>query len=430
MTRTFTIISTLVFTLLCSAAAQAEPVANNTALGQCVADCEAQLKLICFDESNRDITVMCSAVNSCKDLSAGDKAAASALFGACYQGTINNCPANCPPGGGTATVPPTQNGPPKQARRAPPPKKDACKAAGGFYLTEPGGTEKFCYTHQSMYEHLRAVEDRLAELERKAKSHVEQGEPVPFDLQRDYESEKQLLMEIDRSLVDMNDQLRAMSNRLIDYANHFNQRISALEGRMDQVESMASATMGEVKTLRDEKSAGIAPALVGWSINPYFTVQAFDLYGEAQYAGGLELGLYPSLSTNGRHRVALNLGFGKAANYFEKSMVQHHLFGGYGYFAEAGSLAVGLGVNRYSLTNVQQGRLFWIGPEVEGKLNIADLGADQDPVHGSYLFLSGRVGAGYRYGRHGILDPKYEPVTGRFDMPFTLGIGIQNVPFL
>ncbi len=432
MARTFTIITTFVFSLLFTTVAQAEPVADNTALGQCVQDCEAQLKLICFDESNRDISAMCGSVDSCKNLGAGDKAAASALFGACYQGTINNCPSNCPPADrttATTTPTPTKKSPSTQTRRAPPPK-DACKAAGGFYLTEPGGTEKFCYTHQAMYEHLRAIEDRLAELERKAKAHVDQGEPVPFDLQRDYQSEKQLLMDIDRSLVDMGDQLHEMSNRIIEYANLFNQRLAELDGRVTTNESNILGLTGKVGELDRKQSAGIRPALTGWSVNPYFTVQAFDLYGETQYAGGLELGVYPSLSANGRHRLAINLGFGKAANYFEKSMVQHHLFGGYGYYAEEGSLAVGLGVNRYSLTNVQQGRLFWVGPEIEGKLNVVDLSDSDAKVKGTYLFLGARIGVGYRYGRHGILDPKYEPVQGRFDVPFTFSLGIQGIPIL
>ncbi|MDF1497430.1 MAG: hypothetical protein P1P90_05225 [Patescibacteria group bacterium] len=430
MTRTFTIISVFVFSFLVASSAKAEPVTNQTDLGRCIAECEASLKLICFDETNRDISMMCGAVESCKKLDAGDVSAASALLGACYEGVTNHCPSNCLPGDGTATTdPPVKKSPPKQVRR-PPPRKDLCKDAGGFYITEPGGTEKFCYTHQAMYEHLLGIEARLAELERKAKGHVDNGEPVPFDLRRDYQSEKQLLMDIDRSLVGMNEQLHVMSNRIIEYARHFEQRLAELDGRVTANESNIRGLTGKVDELDQRQTGNIKPALTGWSVSPYFTVQAFDLYGETQYAGGLELGVYPSLATNGRHRLAINLGFGKAADYFEKSMVQHHLFGGYGYYAKEGSVAVGLGVNRYSLTDVQQGRLFWVGPQLDGKINLADLSDSSVKDKGTYLFLGARIGVGYRYGRHGILDPKFEPVQGRFDVPFTFSLGVQGIPIL
>jgi hypothetical protein len=418
MTRTFTTFTVFVFAFLYVLVAQAEPVADGNALGRCVHDCEAQLKLICFDEANRDITVMCATVASCKDLSAGDKAAASALFGACYEGTINNCPANCPPADGTATTTPA---PPKQVRQQPPPKRDQCKAAGGFYITEPGGTEKFCFTHQGFYNRLVVVEQSVNEIHNRVKALENAGKPVTPEVRREIVNREAMLVLIKQELAGRNQSLQDMAERI---ARQISGMLVTLNDHEQRIHTL------EIAPKASSEPVTLEPALVGWSLNPYFTVQAFDLYDEAQYAGGLELGLYPALSTNGRHRVAINLGFGKAANYIEKSMVQHHLFGGYGYYAHEGSVAVGLGVNRYSLTDVQQGRLFWVGPEVEGKINIADLSDSDAKVKGTYLFLGARVGVGYRYGRHGILDPKYEPVQGRFDVPFTFGIGVQGIPIL
>ncbi|MBD3281975.1 hypothetical protein GF391_04490 [Candidatus Uhrbacteria bacterium] len=431
--RTFAIcIVTLCLTIPASAFAQG--VTDPSDLGQCIAECEAQLKLICFDESHRDITKLCPQVKACTALSQDDQSAATALLGACYEGVTNNCPSMCPPGGPPKAKTPKRKTPPTTKRpptkRPPSPKRDKCEAAGGFYLTEPGGSEKFCYTHQSMYEHLRGVEARLNALEDRAKTYIDSGEPVPSDLKRDYESERQLLMDIDRSVVGLSDELKAVTDRMIELANHFNQRIARLESRMDANEAMASAALGEAKAARREKAGAIEPALVGWRLNPYFTAQAFTLYDQTMFAGGLEAGIYPSLSASGRHRLALNLGVGKAGDYFEQSMVQHHVSAGYAYFAPAGSLSLGLGVNRYSLTDVQQGRLFWAGPVLEGTLNLADLSKADDPIKGQNLFVSGRLGLGWRWGRHGILGTGTEPVKDRFDAPVTFGIGVQGVPFL
>ncbi len=431
--RTFTF-CIVAFVLAMPTSALAQGVTDPSNLGQCIAECEAQLKLICFDESHRDITKLCPQIEACTSLSQEDQSAATALLGACYEGVTNNCPSMCPPGGPPKAKTPKRKTPPvtkrPPTRRPPSPKRDMCEEVGGFYLTEPGGTEKFCYTHQSMYEHLRGVEARLNELEERAKTYIDNGEPVPADLKRDYEGERQLLMNIDRSVDGLNDQLKAVTDRMIELANHFNQRIARLESRMDKNEAMASAALGEARAARTEKTGAIEPALVGWRLNPYFTAQAYTLYDETMYAGGLEAGIYPSLSANGRHRLALNLSIGKAADYFEQSMVQHHVSAGYAYFAPAGSIAVGLGVNRYSLTDVQQGRLFWAGPVLEGTLNLADLSQADDPIKGQNLFVSGRLGLGYRWGRHGMLDTGTEPVKDLFDVPLTFGIGIQGVPFL
>ena len=129
--------------LLFSTGAQAA----DSGLDQCIKACEAQLKLICFDESNRDITVLCGNIDACSasSLSAGERSAASALLGACYEGVTNHCPSNCPPAD-KGDKPASASGAPvsvkKPVVRRSAVKQDACKAVGGFYLTEPGGTEK------------------------------------------------------------------------------------------------------------------------------------------------------------------------------------------------------------------------------------------------------------------------------------------------
>jgi len=409
--------------------------AADSGLDQCIKACEAQLKLICFDESHRDITVLCGNIDACSEssLSAGERSAASALLGACYEGVTNHCPSNCPPAdksdkpdsAGDSPVPVK-----KPAARRSVTRQDACKAVDGFYLTEPGGTEKFCYTHQALYEQILAAESRLNDLEKKAQGFASQGESVPADILNQREAQIALLKHIDTTLVGYNDRLHQMSKRIIEYAELFNERMNSLEKRMDNAEAMASAAMGLAEEVKKGKTARIEPALMGWSVNPYFTFQSFTLYDEFMYAGGLEAGLYPSLSANGRHRAVVVFGGGKSADYFDRSMLEMHLFGGYRYSVEPGSISVGAGTHRYSRTDVQQGRLFWIGPQVEGRLNIANLNESSDGVKGFNLYLLGRVGAGYRYGRHGILDPKFEPVQGRFDAPVLFGIGIENVPFL
>ncbi|GEM_PF-1393117 len=416
---------TVMFSLLFVYEAKAEA----SALDQCIKACEAQLKLICFDESKRDITALCGNIPACANdkLSAGEKSAVSALLGACYEGVTNHCPSNCPPAK-KSDKRNTTNSTQKTVKS--PSKQDACKAVGGFYLTQPGGTEKFCYTHQAIYEQILAIESRLKDLENRAQSYVNQGQPVPVNISNNYEAQVQLLKDIDLTLVGYNEHLHLMSNHIIEYAKHFNSRINSLEQRMNGTEAMASAAMGLAEEVKKSNMANIEPALMGWSMNFYFTFQSFTLYDEFMRAGGLEAGLYPSLSTNGRHRAIVVFGGGKASDYFEKSMLEMHLFGGYRYSADSGSVSIGIGTHRYSRTDVQQGRLFWIGPQAEGRLNIADLNEPNEAVKGFNLYLLGRIGAGYRYGRHGILDPKVEPIQGRFDAPILFGIGIENVPFL
>lgn len=432
--------SSFTFAIVCgmflaAGTAGAVPASSANSLGECISACEEQLKLICFDESHRDITELCPNIPACsKDtLSDSDRASASALLGACYEGVTNHCPSNCPPGGPAEAKEPPKPGPPKTTRRQPPTvrpptKKGYCEQAGGFWLTEPGGTEQFCYTHQAMYEHLLAVEARLNELEKRAQGYVDQGQPVPGEIRDDADSQMAILKSIDLSVDGLNEQLNAMSDRIIEYGNHFNQRISALEGRMDQTEAKSDQALQEARAAR--LSTGIEPALTGWSVGPYFTLQAFDQFGEAQYAGGLELGVFPSLAANGRHRLALNFGVGKAANYMEKSMVQHHAAAGYAYFAPQGALMLMAGMNRYSLTDVQQGRLLWVGPLVEGRLNLTGTGDSPEASTSPQLYFMGRIGAGYRWGRHNILDTSVEPVRGRFDAPIFLGLGLQGVPIL
>jgi hypothetical protein len=412
-----------------------EAKAESSALDQCIKACEAQLKLICFDESNRDITTLCGNIPACASnkLSSGEKSAASALLGACYEGVTNHCPSNCPPAeksGAQSTAGGAVAPARKPVTSRPATKQDACKAVGGFYLTEPGGTVKFCYSHQAMYEQILGIESRLNDLENRAQGFAKQGQPVPADISNQYEAQIQLLKNIDKTLVGYNKHLHQMSNRIIEYAEHFNGRLTNLERRMDGAEAMASAAMGLAEEVKKSEKAFIEPALMGWSVNPYYTYQSFTLYDEFMGAGGLEAGLYPSLSANGRHRAVVVFGGGKASDYFQKNMLEMHLFGGYRYSSESGSISIGAATHRYSRTDVQQGRLFWIGRHIEGRLNIVDLSDLNDPVKGYNLYILGRVGAGYRYGRHGILDPKFEPVQGRFDVPILFGIGIENVPFL
>lgn len=425
MKRTFT---TLIVTSLFLSVANLAWAGDKTPLGQCVADCESQLKLICYDESNRDISALCSMVDSCKGLSAGDVAAASALLGACYEGVTSQCPKNCPKGGATpAAAPPV--GAKNPPAGGPPSRRDQCKASGGFYLTEPGETKKFCYNHQAMYEHLRGVEGRVAELEEAVKALREQGQPVPDTVKQEVVDKTALIALIKEQLGEHD---RALLGRLESAEKRLNDLNPTLDDhgrRLDKLEGTVSANSEAIEGMRGGHG-NIKPALTGWSVAPYFTFQSFRLYDKFMYAGGLELGVYPSVSASGRHRLAVVFGGGKANDYFERSMLEMHLFGGYRYSGEAGGFSLGAGTHRYSRTDVQQGRLFWVGPEVEGRVNLASwLDESKNRARGANVYLLGRVGAGYRYGRHGILDPRFEPIEGRFDIPAVIGLGFEEASF-
>jgi hypothetical protein len=435
MRRTFTFFTVCFSTLLFAGVANAQQIVNP--LGKCVRACESILKLTCPTPDKRDLSKLCANIPECqgKSLSPGDLQAAEALLEACYEGATTQCPKNLRRSSGGKTAPPKGNLPP-QPRLTPPAFHDECKSVGGFYLEEPdpaneGKVRKFCYTHQGMYNRILALEASLNAMHARVKTLEDGNLDVPFDLRRDYNAEKQLLMDIDKNVTGVSTDLSNLTKRVVRDYERIGLRLDALEQRMKNSEAMSSQAMGLAIEAKNQTRMGIAPALTGWSVTPYFTFQAHKAYGEFMRAGGAQLGVYPSLSLNGRHRLAINLGIGKAGDYFDQSMMQHHVNGGYSYFGPAGSIAVLAGVSRYSLTDVQQGRLFWAGPIVQGKVNIVKFAEDGKGANAaaSSIFLTGSVGAGYRWVRHGILDTRVEPVQGRFDVPFLLGIGFQDASF-
>lgn len=450
MKRTFTLLACTVFAVFFAGHVSANvPVAAPDALGKCVSACNQQLRNICPGPGNRNLAELCQGVSECqlcadddadcKGLSKADVAAAENLLEACYLGTINNCPKNCPKGGGKATgtsrkrsVATTGGG---GQPTSPPTVKDQCRSMDGFYVSEPdpkdrNKTVERCYTHQGVYTRLVQVENALKRLTERVNA-LHEGDEVPFDLRDDYNANKALLMGIDNAVLAVNKDLNNFVKRMERDYTRFGQRLDALDRRVTNLEQGLAGTQRQVNanTAKLQNSADYAPALTGWSLTPYATFQAFTLYQETQYAFGADLGVYPSLSKNGRNRLAINAGIGKAADYGDEGMVQHHVSAGYAYFAPAGSVTLGAGVNRYSLTDVQQGRLFWAGPLLEGRLNVASFGEQGGAGESPTLFLMGRAGAGYRWGRHHTLDTSVEPVQGRFDMPFFFGIGVQDVPF-
>jgi hypothetical protein len=440
MKRTFKIIVGCLFSLVVGGVANASPpVAPPTKLGACVAACEVTLQNICFDENNRDLSKLCAKVPECEGqtLTPGDLAAAAALLEACYIGVTTNCPKNCPKGGGNAKPPKTRNLTTPQTRRPPPPPraKDQCESVGGFYVVEqdpkdPTKTVKNCYTHQGVYTRLVQLENELKALNARVKVLEDNGEAIPFDLRTDYDRHLAVLRNIDKGIVNTQSDIKRLTENMTIQFNRLGARLDALEKRINDVENTANRAEQKADQALAHRGSDIAPALTGWSLTPYATFQLQQTLQEVQSAGGLELGVYPSLSRNGRNRLAIQLGVGKADDYHDQSMMQHHVYAGYAYFAPAGSVMLGGGVNRYSLTDVQQGRLFWAGPVVQGRVNVVDLKSpEQTGSDGPKLFLNGLAGAGYRWARHGVIDTDIEPVQGRFDMTFMLGIGLGDISF-
>ncbi len=451
MKRTLTILTAAIFTVFFAGRASAQPkVEPPTPLGACTKACEASLLNVCLDENNRHLPTLCSGVPECQKLSPADVNTATHMLKLCYDGVMKNCPRGCgnattiapPPktGGGTATQ--------QRRRRPPPPKtKDECAASGGFYLetvnpNDANKTIRQCFTHQGIYDLIQGVSSRVKKLENADKDAPE------TKLEQD--KLDSLLREIKKSVGETNQELKNFITYVEETLVKVSEKIDGLQRdvdsaneKSDKANEKSDEALAAARRAEQRRTASFKPALFGLSVAPQFTLQLRKTWHETQYAGGVDFGLYPSLSTNGRHRIAINLGIGKAGDYFNQGMVQHHVFGGYGYFGPAGSVSVGLGVNRYSLTDVQQGRLFWGGAMLEGRVNVADLdyqGSQSSEVrsdtqaepriHGSQLFVGAAAGIGKTYYRHGQLDPRYEPVRDHWDVPIFFKIGWQKVPFL